>query len=70
MLQIGDHDNELIKKEIAEMEGLKLLRDYLRDQLKFDVDFIRNTVADEDKGGIGSPNKLAAFRRGKEVADP
>ena len=46
------------------MEGLKLLRDYLRDQLKFDVDFLRNTLANEAKGGAGSSMKLAAFRRG------
>jgi len=52
------------------MEGLKLLRDYLRDQLKFDVDYLRNVVSIKEGEAVTSTSKFHAFKRATDLADP
>lgn len=47
-----------------------MLRDYLRDQLKFDVDYLRNVVSIKEGDVLTSTTKLQAFKRATDVADP
>lgn len=62
--KVEQEKTELINDLVERQE----IKEYARDQAKFDIDFLKNTINSEDKsGGI---SRLTALKRAINVVEP
>lgn len=58
----------LQEKKRLELEELKQMKDYIRDQMKHDIDYLKNVLVSDDINGTVA--RLQALRRAITVVDP
>jgi hypothetical protein len=67
---MADSNNILDDKEalITQLEDLKIMKDYVRDQMKFDLDTLQHAISYDLQAG--TVVRLSAIKRAIEEVDP